>query len=116
MTITQAELTKKRCVPCRGGVPPMPPEEVERYMPGVPGWAHENHRKLRRAFVFDDFAGALAFVNAFGEIAEAEGHHPDLLLSWGLVDATVFTHKISGLTEADFILCAKANEAWGRSQ
>ena len=81
--------------------------EVERYLGKVEGWGHSDHRRISRTFVFSDFAGALAFANRVGEIAEAEGHHPDLLVAWGRVEVTIWTHKVNGLTESDFILAAK---------
>jgi len=70
-------------------------------------WAIENEHHLQREFRFPDFRQALAFVNRVGEIAEQEGHHPDMLLSWGKVEVTLWTHKIDGLTESDFIMAAK---------
>ena len=102
-----SELASKTCVPCRGGVPPMDAREAERYLAQVEGWGHSGHRRISRTFVFADFAGALDFANRVGEIAEAEGHHPDLLVAWGRVEVTIWTHKVNGLTESDFILAAK---------
>ena len=81
--------------------------EVERYLGRVEGWEHGEHRNISRTFEFPDFAAALAFANRVGEIAEAEGHHPDLLVAWGRVEVTIWTHKVNGLTESDFILAAK---------
>ena len=78
-----SELASRTCVPCRGGVPPMDSAEVESYLGQVEGWGHAEHRRIARTFVFPDFAGALDFANRVGEIAEAEGHHPDLLVAWG---------------------------------
>lgn len=100
-------LAEKHCVPCRGGVPALAGEEVDRLLAQLPGWQVVKGHHLVRNFAFPDFRTALAFVNQAGAIAEEEGHHPDLLLSWGRVEVKIFTHKIDGLTESDFILAAK---------
>ncbi len=100
-------LSEKHCVPCRGGVPPLSPEEVESYLEQVEGWSHREHHDIGKTFRFPDFAGALRFANRIGEVAESEGHHPDLLVAWGRVGVTIWTHKINGLTESDFILAAR---------
>lgn len=104
-------LFTKHCVPCREGVPPLRGEELEKLKSHVPGWQVVDGHHLWKAFTFPDFRSALDFVNRTGEIAEAEGHHPDLLLSWGRVEVTTWTHKIDGLTENDFILAAKIEQA-----
>ena len=101
------ELAEKRCVPCRGGVPPLKGEDIQKLQPQVPDWQVVNEHHLERTYRFADFVTALAFVNRVGAIAEQEGHHPDLYLSWGKVDVRIWTHKINGLTESDFILAAK---------
>jgi 4a-hydroxytetrahydrobiopterin dehydratase len=100
-------LSDKHCVPCRGGVPPLTGAELERLAQQLPEWHIVNQHHLVRYFSFPDFRTALDFVNKAGAIAEEEGHHPDLLLSWGKVEVTIWTHKIDGLTESDFILAAK---------
>ncbi len=100
-------LADKQCVPCRGGVPPLKGEDLKRYAAETPDWRIVDEHHLERVFVFPDFRTALEFVNRVGELAEQEGHHPDLLLSWGRVEARIWTHKIDGLTESDFILAAK---------
>jgi 4a-hydroxytetrahydrobiopterin dehydratase len=100
-------LSEKHCVPCRGGVPPLAGEELERLQQQLPGWQVVNGHHLLKSFSFPDFRTALDFVNKAGAIAEEEGHHPDLFLSWGKVEVKVWTHKIDGLTESDFILAAK---------
>ncbi|MFO7654726.1 MAG: 4a-hydroxytetrahydrobiopterin dehydratase [Candidatus Krumholzibacteriia bacterium] len=102
-----SELASRACVPCRGGTPPLPSERVDDLSREVPEWSVIDGHHLSREFGFDDFAGALAFVNQVGEVAEAEGHHPDIHLSWGRVVVEIWTHKIDGLTESDFILAAK---------
>ena len=84
--------------------------DVEDYLGKVEGWGHADHRRISRTFVFSDFVGALDFANRVGEIAEAEGPHPDLLVAWGRVEVTIWTHKVNGLTESDFILAAKIDQ------
>ena len=102
-----SDLAAKSCVPCRGGVPPLVGKELESLHKQLPEWEVVNGHHLKRAFTFPDFAKALAFVNKVGEIAENEGHHPDIFLTWGKAEITTWTHKIDGLTESDFILAAK---------
>ena len=104
------ELAEKRCIPCRGGVPPLNHAEIDKLLPQVPGWEVANQHHLMRTYKFPDFVSALAFVNRVGEVAEEEGHHPDLYLSWGRVEVRIWTHKIDGLTESDFILAAKIDK------
>ncbi|MEW6744968.1 MAG: 4a-hydroxytetrahydrobiopterin dehydratase [Planctomycetota bacterium] len=103
-------LSKKSCVPCRGGVPPLTAEQIEPLAREVPRWTVEGQSRIVREFAFRDFRSALAFTNAIGEIAEAEGHHPDIHLAWGHVGVEIWTHKVGGLTESDFILAAKIDE------
>jgi 4a-hydroxytetrahydrobiopterin dehydratase len=105
-------LLDKHCVPCRGGVPPLRGEELRRYAAELPGWKVVEDHHLFRSFDFPDFVSALAFVNRVGALAEEEGHHPDLHLTWGRVDVTIWTHKIDGLTESDFILAAKIDRQY----
>ena len=100
-------LAEKHCVPCRGGVPPLQGEELEKMKAQVPEWQVADGHHLTRSFRFPDFKTALEFVNRVGAVAEEEGHHPDLYLAWGKVDVKTWTHKIDGLTESDFILAAK---------
>jgi len=99
-----SDLASKTCVPCKGGVPPLAGKELEALAKQVPEWKVVNGHHLMRLFTFPDFRQALAFVNKVGEIAEGQGHHPDILLSWGKAEITTWTHKIDGLTESDFIL------------
>ena len=106
-------LAEKHCVPCRGGVPPLKEEELEKMRGQVPDWQVVDQHHLTKSFSFPDFRTALDFVNRIGEIAESEGHHPDLMLAWGKVDVKIWTHKIDGLTESDFILAAKIDRAKG---
>ena len=100
-------LAEKHCVPCRGGVPPLKGTDLARMKAQVQGWEVVNEHHLTKTYTFPDFRTALEFVNRAGAIAEEEGHHPDLYLSWGKVEVKTWTHKIDGLTESDFILAAK---------
>jgi len=108
------ELADKQCVPCRGGVPPLtggPLAELHLRLGG--DWdLHEEHH-LSKEFDFDDFATALAFVDRVGAMAEEQGHHPDVYLAWGKVRLDVWTHKIDGLTESDFVFAAKCDALYG---
>jgi 4a-hydroxytetrahydrobiopterin dehydratase len=108
-----SDLANETCVPCKGGVPPMGAERIAEYLARVPGWGVEKGHHLVRTYTFADFVRALAFVNRIGEIAEREGHHPDLYLAWGMVRVEIWTHKINGLTESDFILAAKIDASVG---
>ncbi len=103
-------LAEKHCVPCRGGVPPLRGEELEHLKARLSGWTVVQDHHLEKSFTFPDFRTALDFVNRVGAVAEQEGHHPDLYLSWGKVEARIWTHKIDGLTESDFILAAKIDD------
>ena len=105
-------LADKHCVPCRGGVPPLAGEALEKMKAEVPGWQVVDGHHLTRSFQFPDFKTALEFVNRAGAVAEEQGHHPDLLLAWGKVDVKTWTHKIDGLTESDFILAAKIDQVY----
>lgn len=104
-----SDLATKTCVPCRGGVPPLKGNELAKLQQQVPGWKVIDEHHLMRDFSFPDFKAALAFVNRVGELAEEQGHHPDILLAWGRAQITLWTHKINGLTESDFIMAAKIN-------
>jgi 4a-hydroxytetrahydrobiopterin dehydratase len=106
----ECELSKKKCVPCRGGVPPLKGEELQKLEKELGnGWKVVDGHHLEKEYKFPDFEKALAFTNQVGEIAEAEGHHPDIYLTWGKVKIQIWTHKIDGLTESDFILAAKCD-------
>jgi 4a-hydroxytetrahydrobiopterin dehydratase len=102
-----SSLASKTCVPCRGGVPPLKGKELESLHQQVPHWKVINEHHITRAFTFPDFKQALDFVNRVGAVAEVQGHHPDILLAWGKAEITLWTHKIDGLTESDFIMAAK---------
>lgn len=107
------DLAAKRCVPCRGGVPPLAGEELARLLAalGPLGWRVVEGHHLEKEYRFPDFARALAFVDRVGAIAEEQGHHPDLTLAWGRVGIRIWTHKVDGLTESDFVLAAKCDRA-----
>ena len=102
-----SDLASKTCVPCRGGVPPLTGASLEALKVQLPDWTVVNEHHLERTYTFPDFKQALAFTNKVGALAEEQGHHPDIHLSWGKVGITTWTHKIDGLTESDFILAAK---------
>jgi 4a-hydroxytetrahydrobiopterin dehydratase len=105
-------LAEKQCVPCRGGTPPLRGAELESLRSQVTAWQVVNEHHLTKTFAFPDFQKALDFVNRVGAIAEREGHHPDLHLAWGKVGVEIWTHKIDGLTESDFVLAAKIDRAY----
>ncbi|MCZ6515736.1 MAG: 4a-hydroxytetrahydrobiopterin dehydratase [Acidobacteria bacterium] len=102
-----SELAAKTCVPCRGGVPPLKGEELKALTNQVTGWVATDEHHIEKTFTFPDFLKALEFTNRVGELAEQQGHHPDIFLTWGKVGIKTWTHKIDGLTESDFILAAK---------
>ena len=109
--MTHNSLAHKKCSPCRGGVLPLKGEAIKHlYDQLEKGWKVVNDHHLEKEYVFEDFRHALAFINLLGEVAEKEGHHPDFYLSWVKVKITLWTHKIDGLTESDFIMAAKADE------
>ncbi len=104
-------LAEKECVPCKGGVPPLKGEELARMTRELGGdWQviHEHH--LEKEYKFKNFREALEFTNRVGELAESQGHHPDIYLAWGQVKLVIWTHKVDGLTESDFVLAAKADK------
>lgn len=104
------KLASKKCVPCKGGIPPLKGEALlSLYRQLEKGWQIVNEHHLEKEYSFKNFKEALAFTNKVGEVAENEGHHPDILLGWGKVKLTIWTHKIDGLTESDFILAAKCD-------
>jgi 4a-hydroxytetrahydrobiopterin dehydratase len=101
-------LTEKHCVPCEAGAEPLKGQEIRKQAEQLdPGWQVVGEHHLEREFTFKDFRQALDFVNQVGELAEEEGHHPDIFLSYGKVKIQLWTHKINGLHENDFILAAK---------
>jgi 4a-hydroxytetrahydrobiopterin dehydratase len=109
-----SELAGQQCVPCRGGVPPLRGQALADLLArlnreGSGGWRVAGEHHLEKEYRFPDFAQALAFTNRVGAVAEEQGHHPDVHLAWGKVGLTVWTHKIDGLTESDFVFAAKAD-------
>jgi 4a-hydroxytetrahydrobiopterin dehydratase len=105
-------LRDARCVPCRGGEPPLDKKEIDRFKSEIPGWEVvevENIPRLQRVFKFKNFAQALDFTNKVGDLAEAEDHHPALTTEWGKVTINWWTHKIRGLHRNDFIMAAKTD-------
>ena len=109
-----SDLAKQTCVPCRGGVPPLAPPEREALLQRLGGgWRVVDGHHLEKAYEFADFAEGLAFVNRVGAMAEEQGHHPDVYLAWGAVRIEIWTHKINGLTESDFVFAAKADALLG---
>lgn len=101
-----SELAEKRCVRCEG-LPPLSTRDAVRLLSQLDGWVIERGHHLTKSITFPNFVKALAFVNRIGEVAEAEAHHPNISLTWGKVGVDIWTHKIDGLTESDFILAAK---------
>ena len=101
------DLAAKRCVPCHGGVPRLEADEIARLAAEVAAWEVIDSHHLLRRYEFPNFRRALEFVNRVGELAEAEGHHPDARFGWGYCELVIYTHAIDGLTESDFILAAK---------
>jgi 4a-hydroxytetrahydrobiopterin dehydratase len=116
-------LADRSCVPCRGDVPPLADADIAPLLAQLPAWTlwraaadHPHpksplHGALRRRYALPNFAQALALVNRIGAIAEEQNHHPDIGLGWGRVDVEIWTHKIRGLTESDFVFAAKCDRA-----
>lgn len=110
MSDPNCSLAKKHCVPCQGGVPPLKGDQLKEYAKYLgESWKIINEHHLEKEYNFPDYRHALTFTNLIGELAEREGHHPDILLSWMKVKITLWTHKIDGLSESDFILAAKCD-------
>ena len=109
-----SDLYQKKCIPCRGGVPPFDISEIHKYLKKVDGWDVKKNKDeiyfLEKNFKFTNFSESQKFVNMVGNIAETEGHHPDIIFGWGYATIQIFTHKIKGLVESDFILAAKINK------
>jgi 4a-hydroxytetrahydrobiopterin dehydratase len=104
------DLAARECVPCRGGVPPLDDDAIARFLEDLGGdWTVVDGHHLEKEYRFKNFRQALEFVNRVGELAEAVNHHPDIELGWGRVKLRIFTHKIDGLHESDFVFAAKAD-------
>ena len=101
------ELADKQCIPCRGGIPPLTTDEIRPLALQLPDWEVVDGHHLDRSYKFKDFREALEFTNRVGELAEEQGHHPDIYLAWGKVGIQLWTHKIDGLSESDFVMAAK---------
>jgi len=109
------ELKQQECEACRADAPKVSEEEARELRKEIPEWelaGNKGERRLQRAFNFDDFAQALAFTNKVGELAEQQGHHPELLTGYGHVQVTWYTHKINGLHRNDFIMAAKTDDLY----
>jgi 4a-hydroxytetrahydrobiopterin dehydratase len=104
------DLSNKECVPCKGGVPPLKGDELKKIASQLPEWQVVEEHHISRTYKFPDFKTALAFVNRVGDLAETIGHHPDIYFTWGKARIDIWTHKINGLTESDFILGAKIDK------
>ena len=102
-----SKLAEKQCVPCKGGVPPLNAEAITPLLAQLENWSAERNHHLTKTYTFPDFAEALAFVNRAGAVAEEQNHHPNISFTWGKVQIDIWTHKIDGLTESDFVLAAK---------
>jgi 4a-hydroxytetrahydrobiopterin dehydratase len=108
--MVHCELADKECVPCKGGVPPLKGEALAKLQKELGGnWKVIKEHHLEKEFIFKDFKEALSFTNKVGDLAEKENHHPDIHLTYGKVTIQLWTHKIDGLTESDFILAAKCD-------
>lgn len=103
-------LASRECVPCRGGVPPLAGNEIVNLLAELKDWEVVKEHHLKKVLKFPDFREAQAFVNRVGNLAEEQGHHPDICFGWGRAEITIWTHKIDGLTESDFILAAKIDQ------
>jgi 4a-hydroxytetrahydrobiopterin dehydratase len=106
-------LADRHCVPCSGAVPPLTGAEIAPLLAQLDAWSAVGDHHLEKTYTLKNFAEALALVNRIGAIAEEQNHHPDILLAWGRVGVTIWTHKIDGLTESDFVFAAKCDRAAG---
>ena len=102
-----SSLASRDCVPCRGGVPPLKGDEIKPLESQLEGWEVVNEHHLKKEFKFKDFKETQTFVDRVCDLAEEQWHHPDICFGWGRAEVTIWTHKIDGLTESDFILAAK---------
>lgn len=108
-----ATLADRQCVPCKGGVPPLTGEAIAPLLAQIDGWTVVENHHLEKQYKLKNFVEALELVNRIGAIAEEQNHHPDIFLAWGRVQVKIWTHKINGLTESDFIFAAKCDAARG---
>ena len=108
-----SELHEKTCIPCKGGIPAFDISEIHKYLKKVDGWDVKKRDEiyyLEKKFKFKNFLESQKFINNVGNIAEEQGHHPDIFFGWGYAEIQIFTHKIKGLVESDFILAAKIDK------
>ena len=110
-----SDLAARDCVPCRGGVPALHGDEITKLQSQLADWEVVNEHHLRKEFKFDDFKQTQEFVTRVSDLAEEQWHHPDICFGWGRAEITIWTHKIDGLTESDFILAAKIDALKGQS-
>jgi 4a-hydroxytetrahydrobiopterin dehydratase len=109
-TMAPCDLATRDCVPCKGGVPPLKGEALQTIFAALRNdWTVVNEHHLEKDYRFRNFKEALAFTNRVGELAEQVHHHPDIHLAWGRVKLVLWTHKIDGLTESDFVFAARAD-------
>ena len=112
--LNMSDLANKKCIPCEGGIPPFDVSEIHKYLKKVDGWNVEEDNldgfHILKNFKFENFLESQSFVNKVGEIAEKEGHHPDIWFGWGYARIKIFTHAIKGLHESDFVLAAKIDK------
>jgi len=108
------DLSQKKCIPCRGGIPSFDISEIHKYLKKVNGWDVKKNKDevyfIEKYFKFKNFSESQKFVNNVGTLAEVEGHHPDIIFGWGYAKIQIFTHKIKGLVESDFILASKIDQ------
>ncbi|WP_018265494.1 4a-hydroxytetrahydrobiopterin dehydratase [Methylosinus sp. LW4] len=113
----KTSLAEKSCTPCRGGVPPLGRAEAEALLAAAPDWTlMDEARRIERGFRFGNFREAAEFVRQIGELAEAEGHHPDIAFGWGYATISLQTKKIGGLHENDVIMATKIDRIFSRRQ
>ncbi len=111
-----SSLAERTCIPCRGGVPPLGAAEIGPLLAQIDDWTVVEGHHLEKRYRVKNFALALDLVNRIGAIAEEQNHHPDLSLAWGRVGVQIWTHKINGLTESDFVFAAKCDRAFNQQQ
>jgi|TARA_B110000438_G_scaffold179603_1_gene171666 4a-hydroxytetrahydrobiopterin dehydratase len=108
------DLYEKNCIPCKGGISPFNIEEIQKYLKRVDGWDIKKNNdeffSLEKEFKFNNFLESQKFINEVGNISESQSHHPDITFGWGYAKIKIFTHKIKGLVESDFILAAKIDK------
>jgi 4a-hydroxytetrahydrobiopterin dehydratase len=112
----QTSLADQTCVPCKGGVPPLSAAEIAPLLAQLDGWEVQEDKRLLRTYRVKNFAEALALANRVGAIAEEQAHHPDLCVAWGRLRVEIWTHKIDGLTESDFVFAAKCDRAYAQDR